>query len=252
MNKPPKIAAGEAFVASFSDMTRSMAGQTRALARKVSLAQLLDVNHSDNSSDNKENSTIAAANHALPSHGNGSRGVYGNTGNAHGKVLEDLRSLDSIVSDLERRTAVMRDAIESHRRGNAAIQEMSETARQRTAQLAAVCASLPEHLPHAAPPVAGKESTGAPAIASTVSASHTPADCINRRAHSAAASGLDATGAGEGQASRVAASTLPSVPVLELVTVAELDAVPRSTRARLTIAQMNAAVMEIQKAVERR
>ncbi|CAM9472592.1 unnamed protein product [Hapterophycus canaliculatus] len=53
-------------------------------------------------------------------------------------------------------------------------------------------------------------------------------------------------------AGRVSALDLPAVPVLELVTVAELNGVPRSTRARLTIEQINGAVAEIQKAVERR
>ena len=45
---------------------------------------------------------------------------------------------------------------------------------------------------------------------------------------------------------------MPVVPVMELVTIGELEEVPRSTRSRLTIAHINAAVTEIQKAMEKR
>ena len=53
MDVSSAIPAGEAFVTSFSDMTRLMVGQSKALARKVSLAQLLD--DGDHDSDNTIN-----------------------------------------------------------------------------------------------------------------------------------------------------------------------------------------------------
>lgn len=45
--------AGEAFVESFANVTRSMLAQSKALARTVSLAQVLDIDRSG--SEDKEN-----------------------------------------------------------------------------------------------------------------------------------------------------------------------------------------------------
>lgn len=274
MDVPPSIPAGEAFVASFAGMTRSMVAQSRALARKVSLAQLLDDtsstnDHNNTNTNNKENRHINGINttngsvSSLRQDGAGAV-VVGNTNNNNSSsnretVLDNLRSLDAIVADLERRSAAVRDAIDREQRGNEAIQEMTETTKRRTIELAATCDALPQHLPHAAPPLPSASSASAAAAPnavpsgvgtiaeSGVAVSGTAATRTGRR-------GLPPTAAFDegGNASRVATSGLPVVSVLELVTVGELEAVPRSTRARLTIAQVNGAVIDIQKAMERR
>lgn len=291
MDVSSAIPAGEAFVTSFSDMTRLMVGQSRALARKVSLAQLLDdngdhdsesnSNHADgngSSKDNKENNrngssrinaiTRNTANTGLSEHtksnnisnSNGAAGVFVGANKARAKVVQDLRSLDAIVLDLERRAASMRDAIDLQRRGNEAFLELSEATRRQTAQLAAACASLPQHLPHAGPTaMAGVAST---ARAGTDAERREPPSSATASAATAVVGaravdvGVKAAATGknnsDGSAFRVAASALPVVPVVELVTVGELEGVPRSTRARLTISHINAAVTEIQRAMERR
>lgn len=289
MDVSSAIPAGEAFVTSFSDMTRLMVGQSRALARKVSLAQLLDDGDSSNrnndnsngtnsssSKDNKENSlsnngssSRAATNtntkhsglseHNNTGSNNNGAAVLVGTNKARAKVVQDLRSLDAIVLDLERRAASMRDAIDRQRRGNEAFRELSEATRQQTAQLAAACAALPEHLPHdgptatAAAAVASSARAGSDAERREPPSSAAPAAATTAVAgEEAEAAAAAATGHSDGHASRVAASAVPVVPVLELVTVGELEEVPRSTRSRLTIAHINAAVTEIQKAMERR
>lgn len=301
MDVSSAIPAGEAFVTSFSDMTRLMVGQSRALARKVSLAQLLDDGDSSNrnndnsngtnisSKDNKENSlsnnssSSRAATNTNTKHSglseqsntgsnNNGAAVLVGTNKARAKVVQDLRSLDAIVLDLERRAASMRDAIDRQRRGNEAFRELSEATRQQTAQLAAACAALPEHLPHdgptatAAVAVASSARAGSDAERREPPSSAAPAAATaavgavgarttavaGAEAEAAEAAAVATAGHNDGHASRVAASSVPVVPVLELVTVGELEGVPRSTRSRLTIAHINAAVTEIQKAMERR
>ena len=288
MDVSSAIPAGEAFVTSFSDMTRLMVGQSKALARKVSLAQLLDdgdhdsdntINrNNDNRSngnsgssrrDNRENSRSSSGNRAATNSGlsehtdsSNNRGpaVLVGTTKARAKVVQDLRSLDAIVLDLERRAASMRDAIDRQRRGNEVFRELSEATRRQTAQLAAACASLPEHLPHDGPTVTAavavastaRSGTDAerrepPCSATATAAAGTAAVCARTTVGAAAEAGHS-----DGHAFRVAASALPVVPVMELVTIGELEEVPRSTRSRLTIAHINAAVTEIQKAMEKR
>lgn len=282
------IPAGEAFVTSFSDMTRLMVGQSRALARKVSLAQLLDDgDHDDgdnsnrnndssssgnnNSKDNKENSrsnnnsrATTRNNTATTNTNNKHSGLSEHTDNSNGaavlvgankaraKVVQDLRSLDAIVLDLERRAASMRDAIDRQRRGNEAFRELSEATRRQTAQLAAACASLPEHLPHDGPTATAVVAVASTARAGTDAERREPSSSAAAPATPVIGAAAAAAGHSDGHASRVAASALPVVPVLELVTVGELAGVARSTRGRLTIAHINAAVTEIQKAMEKR
>ena len=307
MDVSSAIPAGEAFVTSFSDMTRLMVGQSRALARKVSLAQLLEdggdhdgdtSNHKNDNSDgnnsggkyNKENSrsndssssrssrvaTNTNTKHSgLSEHTDSSSSSNNNNNNNNGaavpvgtnkaraKVVQDLRSLDAIVLDLERRAASMRDAIDRQRRGNEAFRELSEATRRQTAQLAAACASLPEHLPYDGPTAtaavavattarAGSDAERGDPPSSAPAASTAAVDAVGARTTTVVGATAAAAGHSDGHASRVAASALPVVPVLELVTVGELEGVPRSTRSRLTIAHINAAVTEIQKAMERR
>ena len=212
----------EAFVSSFAEMTRSMEAQSRALARKVSLAQLLDSGSRDSDTEvDKENLRNGRANAARKS-----RAAV--AVNEH--VLDDLRSLDTILTDLERRAAAMRETIDNQRRSNATIKQLTQQTRRQTAQLAAACASLPEHLPFAA--------------------SMNPAASESQNWSSPPPAGASAK-VGEINASEVISSSR-TVPVLELVRVPELEEVPRSTRARLTIAQVNAAVADIQKAIEKR
>lgn len=214
----------EAFVSSFAEMTRSMEAQCRSLARKVSLAQLLDDGHQDmDDSTDKENTTRDRA--SAPKKSSAAAVV-----NEH--VLDDLRSLDSILSDLERRAAAMRVAIDDQRRDNVILEQLARQTRRQTAQLATTCASLPKHLPFPA-------------------ATAAPENPTSRSAPPPAAANATRKGA-EQKASRAPISSPPTMPVLELVTVAELQEVPRSTRARLTIAQVNAAVSDIKKAMEKR
>lgn len=221
------IPAGESFVSSFADMTRSMMAQSRGLARKVSLAQLLeDANYTNRNGDDKENRNGAT---------NAARNPL------HGKVIKDLRSLEAIVSGLERRVAEMRDAIDQERRGNTATRGMSETTRQQTAQLAATSNSLPEHLPFPAPPPTVE------AASTAISGSIGPTKFVESEI-----SAQEDSAAREEHACRVAVSEVPAVPILDLVTMVELEKVPRSTRSRLTIAQVNGAVAEIQNTMERR
>ena len=267
-------------MASIGEMTQSSTNKLRAISRKVTLVRLLDdtsTGNADGAIDDKENGshiTIAAAKKGLFSErssndtnngttkagsggGGGGGGTIARTNHAAVEALRDLRDLNSIVSEVERRAAALRDAIDSHRRDNNARREMSETARRQTAQLAATLTALPAHLPHAAPTPAR------PAAAAAVPATAVPATAVSGGA-GATATAVDsgpatrfrgntaapaAPAAGPG---RVANSDLREVPVMDLVTVGELQGVPRSTRARLTIEQVNGAVAEIQKAVERR
>lgn len=214
----------EAFVSSFAEMTRSMEAQCRSLATKVSLAQVLDDGRQnmDDSTD-KENTACDRASATRKS--SAAAAV-----NEH--VLDDLRSLDSIMSDLERRAAAMRASIDDQRRGNVILEQLARQTQRQTAQIATTCASLPEHLPFPA-------------------ATAPPEDPPSRSAPPPAAVNATRKG-GEQKASRAPISSLPTMPVLELVTVTELQEVPRSTRARLTIAQVNAAVSDIKKAMEKR
>lgn len=253
------VSAGEALVASIGEMTQSSTIKLRDISRKVTLARLLDdttstsTNTNQESTDDKENGTLtittAGQNAVLSERSNNS--TNSNIGRTtvrtnHGAVeaLRDLRDLSSIVSEIERRAATLRDAIDTHRRDNEARREMSETTRQQTAQLAATLLALPEHLPHAAPqPATATATSSAAAGADRTAPSAEPGPVTRSRGN---------TGAAGAEVGRVAPSDLPEVPVLELVTVGELEGVPRSTRARLTIEQVNAAVAEIQKAVERR
>lgn len=262
------ISAGEALVASIGELTQSSTNKLRDISRKVTLARLLDdscstsSNTADNTTGNgntadKENGThtinIVGQNSILAERSNNSSSSS-NTGRTttvrtnHGatEALRDLRDLSSIVSEIERRAATLRDAIDSHRRDNEARREMSETTRQQTAQLAATLLALPEHLPHSAPPPATTIATQTSAVAATGAERSGPA------ADSGPTTRSRGTTAAAAEAGRVAAADAPDVPVLELVTVGELESVPRSTRARLTIEQVNAAVAEIQKAIERR
>lgn len=278
---------GNALVAAIAGMTDSSKNKLRDVARKATLARLLDDGSSASSTNNdgghttdKENSSRGSAvgrglsssntGHVFSERSNinnkhndnstSSTGAAGtHTNHVNLEALRNLRDLCSIVSEVERRMAVLRDTIDSHRRDNAARREMSEITRQQTAQLAATLAALPEHLPHAAPTKTaaayGADATAATAAARSgasvaVSAPAYTRTGANRRGANPAAVGGSAGGGG--MTGRVSASDLPGVPVLELVTVAELNGVPRSTRARLTIEQINGAVAEIQKAVERR
>ncbi|CAN0243275.1 unnamed protein product [Ectocarpus sp. 12 AP-2014] len=70
----------------------------------------------------------------------------------------------------------------------------------------------------------------------------------------AAAKAAEPAGGGRDAKPNVAAgrTVMSEVVPVELVTVGELNGVPRSTRGRLTIEQVNAAVTDIQKAIERR
>lgn len=197
-------------------------------------------------------------------------------------VLNDLRSLDTIVVDLERRAAELRAAITLERAGIAEVKEMRESARQRNGDLAAVCERLPQHLPHAAAPLLLPSSSRSSTVNSM--AEHTNgATSTNSRSHHRSGSGdvspdptadgaAGATddrhaeddqvtmkndggnrdGGGGGGACRVAPSAVSEVPTVELVTVSELEGVARSTRGRLTLAVVNDAVSEIQKAIEKR
>lgn len=258
------VSAGEALVASIGEMTQSSTNKLIDISRKVTLARLLDdttsntntnANANNENTDGKENGTLtinaAGQNAVLSERSNNTSSSSGgsNIGRTtartnHGAVeaLRDLRDLSTIVSEIERRAATLRDAIDTHRRDNEARREMSETTRQQTAQLAATLLALPEHLPHAAPQPASSAATATSSADRTApSAESGP---VARSRGNPAAAGAEA--------GRVATSDLPEVPVLELVTVGELEGVPRSTRARLTIEQVNAAVAEIQKAVERR
>lgn len=232
--------AGEAFVDSFAGMTRSMVSQSRTLARKVSLAQLLD--GSTGIADNAVKENVGNINNSSSNYkGSGGGGSGSRASAVHKRAIEDLRSVDAIVLDLERAAAELRDAIERRRRGNDAIQQMSESTRQLNAQLAAACAALPEHLPHAAPPAVVAPPVAPPRVTD-----------VKAVVSGVGAAGENAAVVGAKSAARVAASSAATVPVLDLVTVGELEGVPRSTRARLTIAQVNAAVTEIQKSMERR
>ncbi|CAM9210667.1 unnamed protein product, partial [Sphacelaria rigidula] len=169
--------AGEAFVESFANVTRSMLAQSKALARTVSLAQVLDT------SIDKENvpgDSLNAANHKYQQQSSGS--AYRET------VLNDLRSLDTIVAGLERRSAELRAAITLERAGIAEMKEMRESARQRNGDLAAVCERLPQHLPHAAPPLlppSSSRSSTANAVAERTSgATSTDPNCSYHRSAS--------------------------------------------------------------------
>lgn len=162
---------------------------------------------------------------------------------------------------------------------------MRESARQRNGDLAAVCERLPQHLPHAAPPLlppSSSRSSTANAVAERTSgATSTDPNCSYHRSASRdvipdpIAAGAVAAGSvddrhaddnqvamkndggnrgvgGGGGACRVAPSAVSEVPTVELVTVSELEGVARSTRGRLTVAVVNDAVAEIQKAIEKR
>lgn len=255
------VSAGEALVVSIGEMTKSSTNKLRDISRKVTLARLLDdgsnnhanhinTNNTNNDKENGTHTTNAAGQTAALSERSSNSSNVGRTTTLrtnHGAVeaLRDLRDLSSIVSEIERRAATLRDAIDTHRRDNEARREMSKTTRRQTAQLAATVLALPEHLPHAAPQPA-TAATAAPAAATGADRTAPAADSgpeTRSRGNTAAAGA---------EAGRVATSDSPEVPVLELVTVGELEGVPRSTRARLTIEQVNGAVAEIQKAVERR
>lgn len=214
----------EAFVSSFAEMTRSMEAQCRSLARKVSLAQVLDDGRQD-MDDITDKENIACDRASATRKSSAAAAV-----NEH--VLDDLRSLDSILSDLERRAAAMRAAIDAQRRDNVILEQLARQTRRQTAQIATTCASLPQHLPFPA-------------------ATAPPEDPPSRSAPPPVAASATRKG-GNQKASRAPISSPPTMPVLELVTVTELQEVPRSTRARLTIAQVNAAVSDIQKAMEKR
>eukprot|EP00752_Nemacystus_decipiens_P010314 g9189.t1 len=240
-------------------MTQSSTNKLRDISRKVTLARLLDDTTStattNTNTEDKENGTLTinagGPNAVLSERSSNSSSNIGRTAvrTNHGAIeaLRDLRDLSSIVSDIERRAATLREEIDAHRRDNEARREMSETTRQQTAQLAATLLALPEHLPHAAPQAATAAATSSAATGADKTApAAAESGPVTRSRGNAAAAGAGA------EAGRVAASDLPEVPVLGLVTVGELEGVPRSTRARLTIEQVNAAVAEIQKAVERR
>eukprot|EP00903_Cladosiphon_okamuranus_P010352 g9795.t1 len=255
------FSAGEALVASVGEMAQSSTNKLRDISRKVTLVRLLDDTTSNTNNQNpddkdKENGTrtINTADHKIvlserSSSNNSSRNTSRTTvvRANHGTVeaLRDLRDLSSIVSEIERRAATLRNAIDTHRRDNEARREMSETTLQQTAQLAATLLALPEHLPHAAPQPA---TASAPSAA--VGAQRT-APAADSGLATCSRGNMASTAAGA-EVGLVATSDLPEVPVLELVTVGELEGVPRSTRARLTIEQVNAAVAEIQRTIERR
>lgn len=277
------VSAGEALVASIGDMTSSSTNKLRDVSRKVTLVRLLDErssssssrsnsNNTNSSADDKENNSSSAITNApgrsavfseRSSNNNDNSSIGGGTSTLQAnrgglEALRDLRDLSSIVSEVERRAAALREVIESHRRDNIARREMSQTTRQQTAQLAATLSALPEHLPHAAAPLQPKPTqkmVAAAAAAIAAAAAVTTGGEADSSAAAAAAVACPATRSAVGNrrsGADPAASNLTEVPVLELVTVGELNGVPRSTRARLTIEQVNAAVTEIQKAVERR
>ncbi len=264
---------GEVMVASIGEMTQSTSTKVRDLSRKVTLARLLDdttSNTDDTTIDGKENgshTTIVATKKEVfsersgnnnSSSGSNAGGTVLRTNHAAVEALRNLRDLNNIVSEIERRSAALRDAIDTHRRENSARREKAKTARQQTAQLAATLSALPAHLPHAAPApeapapaaaAAAATATAAAAAAAAAGAGATPAAADSGPA---ARSRGNPAAAAAATAGRVATSDVPEVPVMDLVTVGELQGVPRSTRARLTIDQVNGAVAEIQKAVERR
>lgn len=131
------------------------------------------------------------------------------------------------------------------------MKDIRETARQRTDDLVALCERLPQHLPHAAPsaPFALSSSSAVPTTMDA--SSHCGGGgCTDPPA--TAPSQTDHDNGGSSGACRVAPAALSVVPTVELVTVSELERVARSTRGRLTIAVVNDAVTEIQKAIERR
>lgn len=223
--------------------------QSRSLSRKVSLAQLVDdsgssVHHIETNKGNERGSSDS--------------GNLSGRGFAREKVLKDLRSLETIVSALERRAASAREAIDCERRACAEMNELCAAANERAKDLLALYAALPQHLPCAEPPQprSPQQPTTATAHASTamkVDSNSTDNTSAPPRCPQTAVP-TRGTNRETNTVCRTTTSTAIAsmVPTLELVTVAELEAVPRSTRARLTIAQVNSAVTEIQKAMEKR
>lgn len=183
------------------------------------------------------------------------------------KVLNDLRSLATIVADLERRAAQVRATVNQERAGIEEMKEMRVAAKQRADDLAAACRHLPQHLPHATPaspfPSPSPSST---IVATTITTTKTATNANDSHASDGRGTARgghgdekvischldDNCGGGDGGAYRVAPASSAVVPTVELVTVSELEIVARSTRGRLTIAMVNDAVTEIQKAVEKR
>ncbi|CAM9771501.1 unnamed protein product, partial [Ectocarpus sp. 13 AM-2016] len=172
MDQSSVAAAGAALVASVGNMTTSATNKLQDVSRKVALARLLDDKSSSSSSssstnsdkavDGKENSSVNSTgsrdlasrkvfsergnNNNDNNNSNTARGA-GHTNHGDLEALRDLRDLSSIVSEVERRAAALREAIDAHRRDNEARRAMSDATRQQTAQLAATLSALPEHLP---------------------------------------------------------------------------------------------------------
>lgn len=272
MDQSSVAAAGAALVVSVGNMTTSATNKLQDVSRKVTLASLLDDKSSSTTTTNsdkaigKENSGVnnsassrdLAGKKVFSERGNNSNtstAASGHTNHVDLEALRDLRDLSSIVSEVERRAAALREAIDGHRRDNAARRAMSDATRQQTAQLAATLSALPEHLPHAAEAPARETAAMANGAAAAAAAASTvpPARSGGGNRRIAAKAAEPAGGGGDGEPNASAGrTTMAEVDPVELVTVGELNGVPRSTRGRLTIEQVNAAVTDIQKAIERR
>ncbi|CAM9098670.1 unnamed protein product [Discosporangium mesarthrocarpum] len=182
-----EINGAEAVVSSFGDHLRMIARQSQKLSRLVSLSAL-------HSMTDKENST--STNGQDPARGR--------------KVLDQIVSLESIVSDMEEKITAARCTVDEERLHLVETEEMLEDAVYLGKDIQKMLLNLPKHLP-------------------------------NDRITPDTAGAMDAAQVG------------PSgVPSIELVTVAEFDGVPKATRGRLNLEQVNSAIQEIQAVAERR
>ncbi|CAM9523585.1 unnamed protein product [Choristocarpus tenellus] len=152
-------------------------------------------------------------------------------GPARAKVLDQMRSLDAIVADLTRKLAMAREFVDDERRALVELEEMSKDAFTLNSDLQAMLSCLPKHLPgdSVSVEVVRVASDGTHRVGQVGNQSKVPVEA-STESH-AVATGL---------------------PEMELVTLGELERVPKTTRGRLSLEQVNAAIVEIQTTIERR
>ena len=131
------------------------------------------------------------------------------------KVLSDLQSLTAVVDELERRTQNLRQSIDEQRSTADSLESMLQQAHAQSAELEHMTAHLPKHLP-------GDAQARAPACEPPTDKRATTSQSVS------------------------AAAARAAMPVVKLVTAAELDSVPKTTRGRVQLEQINAAIAELQ------
>lgn len=213
----------EILIQSFAALVRNLAVDSKEVGRLISLVPLVE---------NAESSDIAT-DATLKSQ-------------PHTSVLADLTSLDRIVEQLERKMDALRENVAAQKSGADDLEELLGQADAQAEGLKYMMAHLPKHLPGDVKAVAKAQP-----VSATITVEPPPR--IKRITSSAAATpSRTRTQAVVKTPARTQAATRTegglSEPLLDLVTAGELEKVPKTTKGRLQLEQINAAITEVRAA----